>query len=498
VNKLLPIVRREFPEFEAVQAFEAGVPMYFVRLALEVLEPQKLTSFQSYFLHAVALGVKKREELAHLLGVDSRDLLAPGASLLKLEYIEQGLPTPAGERFIALTPKGRQALSENPPPVPKRKTASLHFNALTWLPISREEETLSVDQMCKEGYFILPAKEEHYPTLGDFTEEEVTLALRGDPMFLENDVVALLELRKVELEYLAPVTVVLLQQRETSEQRLVVYRNGVQLRAESATVQRLFDTQSLHLPAEVASLKERGLNIPLSLPSDVVQVTQELVQNEYVVSNLEAELVVQETLHTEAQEEQEQSRLEARVLQLKEELRLKREDSDNLRQQLQQSQVKFLRTEEHRPFLEQALREAREEIIIISPWMNRRACNDYLCRLMGDAIARGVHIRIGYGMGKERDAGEAERNRTNVHNVKRTVERWIPKDARGQLDMRETGGTHQKILVCDRTFAITGSFNWLSYAGQQDEGYRNETGTLFYQETWVSQLAAIALQAFSS
>jgi phosphatidylserine/phosphatidylglycerophosphate/cardiolipin synthase-like enzyme len=64
--------------------------------------------------------------------------------------------------------------------------------------------------------------------------------------------------------------------------------------------------------------------------------------------------------------------------------------------------------------------------------------------------------------------------------------------------MRETRGTHQKILICDRTFAVTGSFNWLSYAGEQDEGYRNETGTLFRHIDQINALATIALQALSS
>ena len=85
MNELLPILRREFSEFDAIHAFEAGIPVYFVRLEIEVLEPQRLTSFQMYFLHAVACGVNTRAAIAHLLGVDDRDLVSPGASLLKIE-----------------------------------------------------------------------------------------------------------------------------------------------------------------------------------------------------------------------------------------------------------------------------------------------------------------------------------------------------------------------------------------------------------------------------
>jgi hypothetical protein len=55
MDKLRPALRRDFPDFRAIKAFEAGIPVYFVRLAVEVLEKQELTTFQSYFLHAVAL-----------------------------------------------------------------------------------------------------------------------------------------------------------------------------------------------------------------------------------------------------------------------------------------------------------------------------------------------------------------------------------------------------------------------------------------------------------
>ncbi len=117
---------------------------------------------------------------------------------------------------------------------------------------------------------------------------------------------------------------------------------------------------------------------------------------------------------------------------------------------------------------------------------------------VGDAIKRGAHIRIGYGMGKERDATEAVGNRNNVQAVKGALGRSIPKSLASFLEMKETGGTHQKILVCYRTFAVNGSFNWLPYTGQKGEGYRDETGTLHRHIDQVTELANIALQKLSS
>ncbi len=499
MDKLRSILRRDFPDFEAAQAFEAALPIYFVRLSVEVLEPQELTSFQSYILHAIALEVNTQEEIAHLLGVDAQDLTSPGASLLQMDFIEQGDPIRGRGRSLFLTEKGLQALSsQGAPPVPKRKVGQFHFNALTQTSIPLEEKTYTVERMQKEGLFILPVEEHKRPTLGHFTEKEVAEALSISPAFQDNDIVALLELRRTELEYIAPVTVVLLQHRETGEQRLAVYRNSMLQRAESAALQRFFDDGMLNLPDDTTSLGKRQIDIPSSLPPVAAQMTKDLVQSEYALEDLEAQLVVQEELRTATQSERERQELTNRIHDLKEELRVKREETEKLRQGLLKNQVEFLQTEQHRAVLEQALCEAQKEIIIISPWMNRRACNDSFCQLVARALERGVRIRIGYGMGRERDTAEAERNLFHVRAVQNALRRYIPEASKHLLEIKETSGTHQKILICDRTFAVTGSFNWLSYVGERDEGYRNELGTLFRRVNEIADLTSIAQGVLSS
>lgn len=496
MDKLRAALRRDFRDYEPIASFEAAIPLYFARLVVEVLEPQVLTSFEIYMLHAIALGVNTHERIAALLGVQDRDLLGAGAKLLKRGYIEQQLSIGGGVRLLSLSEQGRQALSEQgPPPIPQRKSCYLHFDTLTWTPIARED-TWSVKQMRDAGLSILPSKRAEALTLGDFTEGDVTTALSGVSAFEGNRIIALLELRKAEKQYLAPVTVVLLRQPLNGEQQLAIYRHGMQLRTDSIALHRLFENGLFTLPPERASLKEQQLPLPTSLHQTAQQATQHLLQAERAISHLETELVVQEESQQETPQEQE--RQNTRIEQLKEELRIRREECEELRQQLREHQVEFLKTEQHRNVLERAFREAKEEVLIISPWLNRRACTDDLCRLMAQAVARGVRIRIAYGIGRERHPQEAARNRNNLYEVKKALQQVVPPASTHLLEMVETDGTHQKILVCDRSFAVNGSFNWLSYLGQKDAGYRDETGTLFRGKHQVEELAAIALRAFAN
>jgi len=499
VDKLRPVLRRDFPDFEPQHVFEAALPVYFVRLSVEVLEPQELTSFQAYMLHAIALEVNTPQEIAHLLGVDPRDITAPGTGLLQMDFIEQGEPIPGKGRRLSLTEKGLQAFStQGAPPIPKRKVGQFHYNALTQTAIPLEEKTFSVEQMQKKGSFILPVEDQKRPTLGHFTEKVIGEVLSASPGFRDNDIVALLELRKIELEYISPVDVVLLQHTQTGEQRLVIYRNSMLQRAESAVVQRFFDEGMLRLPIDATPLNKQDISLPSTLPPLAAHMTKTLLQSEYDVEDLEVRVTLQQELLTATQSNRERQELTNRLHDLKEELRIKREEMERLRVGLLQNQVEFLQTEQHRPVLERALREATQELIIISPWMNRRACNDTFCQLVAAAVKRGVKVRLGYGIGNEPSAVERERNQMLVHSVQNALSRVIPETAKHLLEIVKTKGTHQKILICDRAFAVTGSFNWLSYLGEQDEGYRNELGTLFRRSHEIAEIVSIAQNVLAS
>jgi len=501
MDKLLPTVRRDFPGCEVTHVFEAGIPLYFIRLQIEALEPQDLTSFEIYFLHAVALEVNTREEIAWLLGVDDRDLVGPGASLLKREYITQGQPTPTARRPISLTEKGRAALGDQQaPPVPVRTWAQLHFNALTWTPGPLEDKTWSVEHMEKEGLFILPEQQHERPTLGDFTVKDVATALQDVPFFQDRQLIALLELKRMVKEYIAPVTVVLLQQASTQEQRFVVYRKGMLQRAESAVLQRLFETEHFRLPDDALALAGSLLSIPRSLPSVVAQVAQDLTVNDLALRTLQTDLADARERRGTTQDRREHEDLEERILRLEGDLLARGEESERLRVQLQQNQGTFLRTEEHRAVLERALKEAREEVIIISPWLNRRTCDDDLCDLFAAAIKRNVRVRIGYGITERAGDADAGRNRANAQKVIRALKAAVSREAKpaqvALLDIQRTSDTHQKILVCDRTFGVLGSFNWLSYRGELDSAYRRETSIVLRELTGVEELAAIALRGW--
>jgi phosphatidylserine/phosphatidylglycerophosphate/cardiolipin synthase-like enzyme len=148
--------------------------------------------------------------------------------------------------------------------------------------------------------------------------------------------------------------------------------------------------------------------------------------------------------------------------------------------------------------LERALQEAREEMIVISPWLNRRTCDDALCDLVAQAVKRNVRVRIGYGISERVGDRDLGRHHANAQKVIRALRAAVAREASSEqislLDIQRTSDTHEKILVCDRTFAVIGSFNWLSYRGELDREYRREASVILRESASVAELARIALR----
>lgn len=108
---------------------------------------------------------------------------------------------------------------------------------------------------------------------------------------------------------------------------------------------------------------------------------------------------------------------------------------------------------------------AKKEIDIASPWISNDVVDKELINLMEYALRNKVKIKILYGIGDdERTRRTDEMAAYLLHRFSKYNELFI---------MRKTN-THYKILICDDKYAISGSYNFLSfrgdYNGKDDRG----------------------------
>lgn len=126
-----------------------------------------------------------------------------------------------------------------------------------------------------------------------------------------------------------------------------------------------------------------------------------------------------------------------------------------------------------------ALQEAREQIIIFSPWINEQVMDDGFLALLETLVEQGVRILIGYGIGREESREERpippellQRLRA-IHTSLGTpgiIAEWL-------------GNSHAKEIIIDRKIHFSGSHNWLSYRGD-----RLPRGETVYKVTIVTEV----------
>ncbi|NLN18721.1 MAG: DUF697 domain-containing protein [Firmicutes bacterium] len=123
-----------------------------------------------------------------------------------------------------------------------------------------------------------------------------------------------------------------------------------------------------------------------------------------------------------------------------------------------------------------AFEEAKYEIDIMSPWANFRVASG-LRSHMERALHRGVTIKILYGLHEKSDRARERLNRTT--EVIETMRIWFRPygdrfRARDIAQTRNPSGTHVKLLICDESYYLLGSYNFLSFDGDYQDGGREE------------------------
>ena len=129
---------------------------------------------------------------------------------------------------------------------------------------------------------------------------------------------------------------------------------------------------------------------------------------------------------------------------------------------------KLINASEHPKYFKYILEKASKIIYIQSPWIKYEVLKLYEEKIE-DALKRNIKIIISYGMKK--------RNKNDKDSIDKDSKNKLDELKRkykGLLILKEAHD-HSKILICDETFAIIGSFNWLSYSGGDSRG---ETSTI--------------------
>lgn len=141
---------------------------------------------------------------------------------------------------------------------------------------------------------------------------------------------------------------------------------------------------------------------------------------------------------------------------------------------------------EHPELLANALRFTQSRLLIISPWLRRDVINRAFIADLEACLQRGVDVTLAFGYGKEEDP----RDQPALMALKRLSKY-------GNLTIFRHDNTHSKILIADNC-TVTTSFNWLSFAGDENRTYRMEEGTMVRDASFTSSVLRKYMMLFST
>lgn len=143
---------------------------------------------------------------------------------------------------------------------------------------------------------------------------------------------------------------------------------------------------------------------------------------------------------------------------------------------------------EHPALLRRALLKSRKRLLIISPWIRHHVVNWEFIASLEALLRANVTVHIGYGL----DDGEGT-GRGAPGQTKPPITPQAEKDLRSlegkykNFHLVYVGNTHRKLLVSDDEFAVTTSFNWLSFRGDPKDKPRDEYGEVFRKASQVEK-----------
>lgn len=473
----LPAVRarakKRFPDYDVDVAYPVCLPVYDLRIRIVEHETGKLSTTARFVLMLANVRLAEVSEIRRFLGLSEGDVVLAAAELLSASLIEQ-----QPDQGIRITDLGRAVLKKAGTTYrPRNRHPRVPYDPLVRaIPATLDlEDLLDREDVHKEGLFV-PATKPRKPRLSQVRLAEVQdYENQFGKAVHKAEILQVADIKDVRLKYRNDVVVVRLAHRQSRSELYVAYRAQQYLARESEAIQRLAGLGSKLVPQEV----EPGNVTAVSwrrLPPDESRLAEDIGELDEALGKAERTLADTEALRSATQDQRERKALD-------EDLRASEAEREKLRtallakerqlEELSRGEVRLVRTEQHRPLLFEAVRAAVSELTVVSAWINPLTLDDELCDVLIGAMGKGVVVRIAWGLGTRR---ERDRRRLKGEEALANLRRKVPNAHRQRLIIKRVE-THEKFVICDDTFCVWGSFNWLSYRGQRDEGYRRETSS---------------------
>lgn len=486
-----------FPGYQLVDFYEAAFPSSVIQLQVLLQEQRQLPLVEEFVLRAIDAGQSDIAEVVNLLGLEEPIVRSALNELQRRGYVFFTAGSPEKVKLL-MTTRGRVALGNMMLQQPMLGNLRVCQDALTgnlysWRPLTGLQAIRDRDLHVIPTFVASPKSENL--SLSTLRKLARRAESEFDPLRRRRELIHVIRLEK---HWIAYRVMRILQYVHSSDGalQLLVFDGSERAPEHEAVLLEMERQKRRPLRAYTkdetpksddnvfAAIDRSKLRMAERSSKIVPQLQRKLEQKQEQQADL---IVKQSSSYIEERQEANYLLEEIRsdIAKLNEEIQLMKGQAGT---------IEVLEMHQHRPKLLEALNSAIKEIILISPWMTPTAVDEEVIKAVGNALTRGVDISIGYGFAKLVDTQDYKLKQEEQVAQKLML---IARGKKGSLGLFRFNDVHSKVLICDESFMIISSFNWLSFKGDSSRGSRQEHGVLTREKTalitekhrWLAQFA---------
>lgn len=458
------------PGFDLVGSREVGLPVYKVILQAITQIRKPIPPIEEYVLKAMDAGLNSEADIGGFLGLEQEILKEAMINLRMSEDIDLIAPEGSSMQVWQLTKKGKRTLEDAQTIVPEERTFDLNFDGLLrkarWYG-KWENSLLKPRDLHQREIIEIDPSPNKPPELLDIKLKDVDEIISElEKKRSRDDKQDLLALKAIERRqrFFQPALALIYKAKESDEVQVAFAIDGILSPEHEAcfvgsnSLKKLRISESLK-ESEPSKLAQKAFGSEL-ITKDRLKAAEEL-QHKFDYAKIELDT---------SQEQLEEADNDREKAELRQTISDREQDIESLKKQLEELTVRFLEVYDHPPRLQYAIDNSQERLMIISPWIKANVVNNKFLQAFEKMLGRGVKVFLGYGFGDEKNNKPYDIKAEN--KLKNLASKY------DNFSLKRLGNTHAKILICDTKFAVTTSFNWLSFKGDPDRTFRDERGTL--------------------
>ncbi|MEX0058112.1 phospholipase D-like domain-containing protein [Clostridium butyricum] len=454
--------------YKLVKYFEAASPVYKMELNFTLQKIKELTALQEFILKFIQASVRNTELICEFLGVNKSVVYNAIANLKSQDLLAVDIYNSE----LKLTDKGREAIQKASLIIPEEIIYPVYLDGMTNKLFLDTKRFYSRKDVKNIGITPLSANIES-PKLIDINFEELNSALKKfkknicytNNNTLEGDLISINDLKKVYAEYKKLFVLVYINEKSENIE-LRIFEKSTRCQEYETIILRMYnDNLSLVKFDEKLDFDDMKENTFLqTVPKEIIQEAQEfnqkIVKYDKEISAIRSQIIEYTDNIGPSSEDNDKTVSKTQIIKLLEGKIKKLEKEKN-------SAHRIINTYDHRPLLLKALKESKNSIVIVSPWIKQSGTNQEIINLIDKAVERKVNVFIGYGISEEEQS-----DRRIINKLKDIQNKQYGK----RLKLISLNNTHEKVLISDDYFMVVTSFNWLSFRGDPNFGFRQETG----------------------